>query len=145
MILDLLTSYFNGLFIKLINSRSDDSLLGYLIKKINYCLNYLEDKIHNRYDVSTISIINQYEKKIEVPLIHKLIYANRYNTSVYGSMYESIYLKNKIGFYEAPEYSSTTASVEEFEYQNSYFINKFYFNNKNFNQEEKEEVTNDAI
>lgn len=145
MILDLLTSYFNGLFIKLINSRSDDSLLGYLIKKINYRLNYLEDKIHNRYDVSTISIINQYEKKIEVPLIHKLIYANRYNTSVYGSMYESIYLKSKIGFYEAPEYSSTTASVEEFEYQNSYFINKFYFNNKNFNQEEKEEVTNDAI
>ena len=60
-------------------------------------------------------------------------------------MYESIYLKNKIGFYKAPEYSSTTASVEEFEYQNSYFINKFYFNNKNFNQEEKEEVTNDAI
>ena len=58
-------------------------------------------------------------------------------------MYESIYITNKVGFYQAPEYESTTATVDEFEYQNSYFINKFYFKNKTF--QEQEETPEDAI
>ena len=143
MLLEFFSSFISNLYEKLVSVRSDDALLFYIIKKLNTGLNTLNRRINNRWNISNISLKNQYDHEINVPLIHKLIYANRYNTSVYGSMYESIYIKNKVGFYQAPEYESTTATVDEFEYQNSYFINKFYFKNKTF--KEQEETPEDAI
>ncbi len=143
MILDFLNNMFKKFYIKLMNSRSDDSLLYYLIKKINCGLTTLQRRIHNRWDISMITIKNQYDEEIGVPLIHKLIYANRYNTSIYGPLYESIYQKNTIGFYESPEYQDLTTSLNEYKFQNSYFISKFYFKNENFGKEEKSEE--DAI
>lgn len=143
MLLDLITSFTDNLVWKLINNRSDDGLISYLIKKINSSCHMILTRIKNRYGFDYIEVKNQYDKKIKVPIIYKLDYADRYNTGAFGSVYKEQLLNNTMSFDESPTYESSLASIDELLSQNSYFINKFIFINQNQERSQTDEDPED--
>lgn len=139
VVLDSISKFFRIELEKLMSVRSDDSLLYYLIKKINSFTYSLQERIINRWGIHYLTIENQYQKRIKVPLIHKLIYSNRYNTGTFGSLYIEQMEINKEGMIDYPTYKSTLATKEELEIQRSYFIERFYKENEESKGEEIDE------
>lgn len=126
MILDLAASFTRNQVERLSDVRSDDSLLFFIFKKLNSFFYSLQQKINNRYGIHHLTLSNQYGKTINVPVIHKLAYADRYTSGALGSMYIKQFELNEVGFNETPTYSSSLATKEELEQQNSYFIDRFF-------------------
>ncbi|MEF3693277.1 MAG: hypothetical protein V3569_03760 [Acholeplasmataceae bacterium] len=57
-------------------------------------------------------------------IISRKMYADIYRTDCYSAYFESERLKASKGFYDAPQYHGTMATIEELDQQNSYLIEK---------------------
>ena len=126
MLLDLISSFSRNQVERLADVRSDDPLLYFIFKKLNSWCYSLQQKINNRYGLHHLTLSNQFGETIKVPIIHKLAYSDRYTSGALGSMYIKQFEVNTEGFIDSPTYSSSLATKEELECQNSYFINRFY-------------------
>lgn len=125
--------------LKLKNNRSDDTLIIYFINKINSLTYTLLLRIKNRWGFFNMTMTNQYHKTIDVPVLYKFSYADRYNTAALSSLYIDNLLNNTKGIETSPMYYSSTASVEELLATKSYFYNKFYTSVKEVNSTRSKE------
>ena len=142
MLLDLVASWSRNLMKKAAYVRSDDILIVYFVKKINSFCYWLQQKINNRYGYHYLSMTNQYDKSIKMPIIYKHIYSDRYNTGALSALYKEKYLKNTKGFFDSETYESSLATYDELKKTNSYFYPKF-FNMINSNKDKKEVETSE--
>lgn len=139
IILDFVSDWFNNQFRILSDVRSDDPLWFYIVKKVNSLLSSLQEKMYNRWGMHSLLLENQYNEQIQIPILYKLAYAERYDTGLFGSMYIDVYLNNKLGFNDSPTYKYKLASRDELKLQNSYSMNRFYGFNKQQDEQQVEE------
>ena len=141
ILLDWISGWANNHFELLSSTRSNNSLWFYIVKKINaFCVG-LNERIFNRWGMHYSVLKNQYEKQLKMPMIYKLIYADRYNTGMFTSYYVDLLLQNNKGFKDSPTWTSTKASVEELLSTRSYFMKNLY-TKKEKKQEDVEIINN---
>jgi len=126
ILLQWIYSFTDKHIVSLRSTRSDDTLLIYLLKKLNtFCYTLLQH-IENRWTLHFVDMTNQYEQTINMPVIHKLCYSKRYETGLLGNFYKRNLLTATKGFHESPMWSTLLADVEELLSTNSYFYPKFF-------------------
>lgn len=72
-----------------------------------------------------------------LPILDKLHYSGRFATDCYHGFFDPELREAKVSFDEYPTYSGKVATIEELEYQNSYFIRDMRNINKTDERKEK--------
>ena len=100
-----------------------------------YLAHNLMSAIHNEYrrkynlfgcNVLNVSVqsgkMDEEAKKERIHLLHKKVYSDRFATDCHYGFFAPGLRETESSFDDYPEYSGTVATVEELQYQNSYFI-----------------------
>ena len=122
-----------GLFRKLYYdyrySRSDNTLLMYLFKKIMVLMYRHYTFTYNRFGYYKIiadieqGVQDGNFKQKEYYLMWKKIYSKRFSTDCFSDFFAEKNLRSPVGINDLPEYATEKASFEELKQQNSYFVN----------------------
>lgn len=120
---------FIDLYYKYRYKRSDNTLPMCLLKKFTSVFNHYYNRIHNTFGYCTVSTLVEAgtmdgkatNKKYY--LMFKKIYSDRFSTDCFSDFFNVKALRSPIGINDLEEYSSSKATFEELEKQNSYFIN----------------------
>lgn len=130
LIYEILYPRFRDFYYKLRYTRGDTTLFGYLVKKA-FCMYHNHcSGIINTFGYATLTIDlkdgrtdgDGEGEKSEYFLSFKKIYSNRFSTDCYADLFEAGSLEASTGLDDYAMYTTTRASWDEMESQNSYFV-----------------------
>ncbi|MCQ2801410.1 MAG: hypothetical protein MJ222_01980 [Bacilli bacterium] len=130
MIYDFFRGKFEKYYYRYRFARSDNTLFIYLLK--NICGFFINRHLKKINEFGYASVLGQTEKStmdgdyedIKWYRINKKIYSNRYKSNCFKDYFFNKALKSPIGIDDLREYSNTQPTMEEYNLQNSYFIEK---------------------
>ena len=125
---DLLYPHFQTLYVNYRYNRGDTSFVMYALHNIFSAFHNFYLRNYNLFGVAALEL--ELERgtqdgelqKVIYYLSSKKVYSNRFKTDCYKQFYETTLRNSPFGLDDYPEYSSTQPTAEEFEYQNSFFI-----------------------
>ena len=130
LIYEIVYPAYKDFYYRLRFTRGDNTLTGYLLKKL-FCLYFQHClKIINTFGYSVLTIdlkdgttdgVGEGEL-YEYYLSHKKIYSNRFSTDCYADLFAEASLRASVGLDDYEQYETTRATWEEMERQNSYFV-----------------------
>ena len=106
-------------------NRNKNTFVIYVCRSIALKINNYLDKRTQMFDYKALNIILEdgiEKKELTFYELKMLSHRDRYSTDSLRGFYKPKYMEMKVGFADAPIYSSIRASNEEFMYQNSYMI-----------------------
>lgn len=133
LILGFITKTFDKYIYEFRKLRNDATLYNYLLNKLAAKAgNYLQE-LYNLYSYSVLSytyrrnVTTDYQGEASnrnFYMINQITRANNYATDAYSEYFKGERLKATKGFYDAVQYKTHRASVQELDAQHSYWIDK---------------------
>ncbi len=129
--------------------RNTGTLYNYLLDKIVAKFNHHWSKIKNMYGYEILEYVNKSNSTMlstellgrnAYYILNQKMYADTYATDAYKEYFNSERLKATKGMYDAVQYETYTASVEELDQQNSFMINNLKRSTKTTVANDKEET-----
>lgn len=124
-----LFSKFTGLYYNYRFTRSDNTLIMYILKTFTAKIQHYYTGIYNRFGYCTLGV--QVESGTQdgrfdenkYYLMSKKIYSKRFSTDCFSDFFTEKALRSPVGIDDLREYATEKATFEELGVQNSYFIN----------------------
>lgn len=140
----LLFISFRNRFINRFESlRSDNTLIKYLINKINYkAINYYESNYYRfSYTMSTLEVNDGSKENsiityVKFFLPYYYVYSSRYKSNCYEGYFKEICKNDTVSYDDTTTYNDLDIAAHEFDKQNSYFVNNV-LNKFSQNKEDK--------
>lgn len=130
LIYEIIYPKFKEFYYTLRFTRGDNTLTGYLAKKLFCAFYHHYTKIVNTFGYSILTIDLKdgttdgegEGEMFEYYLSHKKIYSNRFSTDCYADLFATASMRASVGIDDYPQYKTTRATWDEMELQNSYFV-----------------------
>ncbi|MBQ7308346.1 MAG: hypothetical protein IJW82_07465, partial [Clostridia bacterium] len=127
-----------NLYYKYRYNRADETLFMYLFKKVCGGIIRFYKKTYNIFGICQLDLLvedgrqEQKAKEKKYYLSSKKIYSERFSTDCFSDIFTQKSLKSKVGINDLEEYGGNKATFEELIQQNSYFVRKLIFDNKEY-------------
>lgn len=143
LLYDLIVPRFKNFYTLYRHARGDMSLTMYLLHNAVTAFDRYVARTYNLFGCSPVHAEVERGTKdgalepVILPILHKLHYSGRFATDCYHGFFDPELREAKISFDEYRTYSGKVATIEELEYQNSYFIRDMQNINKTDERKEK--------
>lgn len=122
------TKLFNLYYPKDRHNKANDNVFRHAVKCLYNLINRHYIKIYHRYSASTLTFSAHKGSESEThtkkyKLLKKKIHAGRFSTDAFAAYYYVKTMRSNYGINDMPEFSGKTATFEELDAENSFFVN----------------------